>query len=78
MIETPEQRIVDEAITSRHSIRAFLPTPVAREDIERMLDVAARAPSGYQMIYLRDPNYSFDRADSLIALLGLGHDLGKI
>ena len=46
MIETPEQRIVDEAITSRHSIRAFLPTPVAREDIERMLDVAARAPSG--------------------------------
>lgn len=46
MIESPEQRIVDEAITSRHSIRAFLPTPVAREDIERMLEVASRAPSG--------------------------------
>lgn len=46
MIQTKEQQIVDEAITSRHSMRAFLPTPVAREDIERMLEVAARAPSG--------------------------------
>ncbi|MFO7746201.1 MAG: nitroreductase [Orrella sp.] len=46
MIESTEQRIVDEAITSRHSIRAFLPTPVAREDIERMIAVASRAPSG--------------------------------
>jgi nitroreductase len=46
MIETPEQKIVDAAITSRRSIRAFLPTPVAREDIEAILDVAARAPSG--------------------------------
>lgn len=46
MIETQEQKIVDAAITSRRSIRAFLPTPVAREDIEAILDVAARAPSG--------------------------------
>jgi nitroreductase len=46
MIQTKEQQIVDDAITSRHSMRAFLPTPVAREDIEQMLDVAARAPSG--------------------------------
>jgi nitroreductase len=46
MIETPEQKIVDAAITSRRSIRAFLPTPVAREDIEAILDVASRAPSG--------------------------------
>ncbi len=46
MISTPEQKIVDEAITSRRSIRAFLPTPVTREDIEALLRVAARAPSG--------------------------------
>jgi nitroreductase len=46
MIETPEQKIVDAAITSRRSIRGYLPTPVAREDIEAILDVAARAPSG--------------------------------
>jgi nitroreductase len=37
---------VDAAITSRRSIRAFLPTPVPRADIERLLEVAARAPSG--------------------------------
>ncbi len=46
MISTPEQKIVDEAITSRRSIRAFLPTPVTREDIEALLRVASRAPSG--------------------------------
>jgi len=37
---------VEEAITSRHSIRAFLPKPVPRELLERVLAVAARAPSG--------------------------------
>jgi nitroreductase len=37
---------VDAAITSRHSIRAYLPTPVPREVIEQILAVAARAPSG--------------------------------
>lgn len=37
---------VDHAITSRKSIRAFLPTPVGREEIEAILQVAARAPSG--------------------------------
>ena len=46
MIRTPEQKIVDEAITSRRSIRAFLPKPVAHEDIQELLSVAARAPSG--------------------------------
>ncbi len=46
MIKSPEQNIIDEAIRSRRSIRAFKPTPVAREDIEAILDVASRAPSG--------------------------------
>ncbi|NMM26020.1 MAG: nitroreductase [Glaciimonas sp.] len=46
MIETAEQKIVDAAIVSRRSIRAFLPQTVAREDIEKILEVAARAPSG--------------------------------
>lgn len=41
-----EIELVDRAITSRRSIRAFLPTPVARADIEAVLDVARRAPSG--------------------------------
>jgi nitroreductase len=49
MISNPQQQTVDAAIASRHSIRAFLPTPVAREDIEAILEVAARAPSGTNM-----------------------------
>ena len=46
MIASQQQEIVDAAITSRRSIRAFLPTEVAREDIEKILEVASRAPSG--------------------------------
>ncbi len=47
MNPTPKSaRAVDEAMTSRHSIRAFLPKPVPRELIEHVLAVASRAPSG--------------------------------
>lgn len=46
MISSKQQQLVDAAITSRRSIRAFLPTPVAREDIEAILEASARAPSG--------------------------------
>jgi nitroreductase len=37
---------VDAAITSRRSIRAYLPKPVDRATIEDILRVASRAPSG--------------------------------
>lgn len=37
---------VDQAITSRRSVRAYLPTPVPRQIIEEILAVASRAPSG--------------------------------
>ena len=46
MISGPSQEAVDAAITSRRSIRAFLDKPVERDEIARILDVAARAPSG--------------------------------
>lgn len=47
MKTTPETTAaVDAAITSRRSVRAFLPTPVPRQTIEDILQVAARAPSG--------------------------------
>jgi nitroreductase len=46
MINSPSQEAVDAAITSRRSIRAFLDKPVERDEIARILDVAARAPSG--------------------------------
>ncbi|HEY5131567.1 MAG TPA: nitroreductase [Bradyrhizobium sp.] len=45
---TPEavRSFVDEAITSRKSVRAFLPTPVERATVEELLAVASRSPSG--------------------------------
>jgi nitroreductase len=39
-------RIVDQVIRERRSVRAFLKTPVPKETILEILDVAARAPSG--------------------------------
>jgi len=37
---------VDQAITSRMSVRAFLPDAVPRETLMQVLNVASRAPSG--------------------------------
>ncbi len=38
--------VVDHAIATRQSMRAFLPTPVPRATIEQILAVSSRAPSG--------------------------------
>ena len=45
-LNSETQRIVDETIKSRRSIRAYLPALVNRLDIEQILAVASRAPSG--------------------------------
>ncbi len=45
-MNTPHNNPVDEAIASRRSIRAFLPTPVERATIRAILATASRAPSG--------------------------------
>jgi len=37
---------VSEAILSRHSIRAFLDKPVARNQVEEILEIARYAPTG--------------------------------
>ncbi len=37
---------VHEAVTTRRSVRAFLPDPVPAETIRRVLSLSARAPSG--------------------------------
>lgn len=42
----PNQLPADAAITSRRSVRAFLPVPVPRAVVEQILQVASRAPSG--------------------------------
>ena len=36
----------EEALLTRRSVRAFLPTPVAREEVEAVLTTASRAASG--------------------------------
>jgi nitroreductase len=43
---TGPHEVVDHAIVTRQSIRAFLPTAVPRATIEEILAVASRAPSG--------------------------------
>ena len=55
---TAEQAaIVDAAITTRRSLRAFLPDPIPRQTIEEILAVASRAPSGtntqHNKLYLK-------------------------
>jgi nitroreductase len=40
---------IEAAITGRRSVRGFLPTPVSRETVAHLLEVAARAPSGTNM-----------------------------
>lgn len=45
-MSTSEPQAVDAAITSRRSIRAYLPQPVPRAELEHILQVAGRAPSG--------------------------------
>ena len=43
---TRDVEAVDAALRSRRSVRAYLPTPVARATVEEILAVASRAPSG--------------------------------
>ncbi|MBV1867808.1 MAG: nitroreductase family protein, partial [Marinosulfonomonas sp.] len=42
----PAAQTLADAVMSRRSIRAFLPDPVPQEKIEKILDIASRAPSG--------------------------------
>ncbi|MDR1887835.1 MAG: nitroreductase [Zoogloeaceae bacterium] len=46
MSNDPRIQAVDEAIRSRHSMRRYLPTPVSRDVVTELLELAARAPSG--------------------------------
>jgi nitroreductase len=72
MISHPDQPAVDSAITSRRSIRAYLDTPVPREDIEQLLQVAARAPSGTNTqpwkVYVLTGQRKRQLADAILAV----------
>lgn len=73
MQQADDAAAVDEALTSRRSVRAFLPTPVPENIIREILTVAARAPSGTNMqpwkVYVVSGDKKQELAD---AILGSG------
>lgn len=68
---------VAAAIAGRRSIRAFRPDPVAREDVERLLDIAARAPSGTNMQPWRGYAVTGEPMRALSAALVAEHMAGR-
>ncbi|MFG1316204.1 nitroreductase [Xanthobacter autotrophicus] len=66
----------EDAIRSRRSIRAFLPTPVRDETVAAILELAARAPSGtniqpWQVLVLRgEPLAALTRELHALSLTG--------
>ena len=65
-----------EAITSRKSIRRFLPDPVSRETVERLLAVASRAPSGTNIQPWRVYVVAGQAKEKLSAAILEAHDAG--
>jgi nitroreductase len=68
---------VDEAIASRRSIRRFLPAPVPAADVEAILDVAARAPSGTNMQPWKGYALAGAAKDALVAAVQAVFDSGE-
>ena len=77
MVERPDFdaiATVDQAITSRRSVRKFLPRPVPRATIEEMLGVASRAPSGTNTQPWRVHVLAGARKEALSAAVLHAHD----
>jgi nitroreductase len=70
--------LVDEAIASRRSIRRFLPTQVPAAEVEAILDVAARAPSGTNMQPWHGYVVAGAAKDALIAAVQAAFDVGDV
>ena len=64
----------DRAITTRRSVRRFLPDPVPRATVEDILAVASRAPSGTNMQPWRVHVVAGEAKDALSAALLHAHD----
>ena len=64
----------DRAITTRRSVRRFLPDPVSRATVEDILAVASRAPSGTNMQPWRVHVLAGQPKDALSAALLYAHD----
>ncbi|MEO3413131.1 nitroreductase [Roseovarius sp. CAU 1744] len=68
---------VSEAIVSRRAIRAFLPDPVPRDTITRILEIAARAPSGSNIQPWHLDVVTGDTKTRLIAAITARFDAGE-
>ena len=75
MTSTFSDNAVDQAITSRQSIRQFLPTAVPRETITQILEVASRAPSGTNTQPWKVAVLQGTALSSLCAKVCAAHDL---
>ena len=65
---------VDQAITSRMSVRAFLPEAVPRETLMHVLDVASRAPSGVNTQPWKVYVLQGEMRDALVSKVCAAHD----
>jgi nitroreductase len=65
---------VDQAITSRMSVRAFLPEVVPRETLMQVLDVASRAPSGVNTQPWKVYVLQGETRDALVSKVCAAHD----
>jgi len=74
MQHVSQTQAVDTAIRSRMSVRAFTGQAVPRTDIEAILDVASRAPSGTNCQPWRVYVLQGSSRDSLIAQVCAAHD----
>jgi nitroreductase len=70
----PDPDSVDAAIASRRSMRAFLPKPVPRDLMERILRTASHAPSGNNSQPWKVYAVHGARRDELARQVGKAHD----
>jgi nitroreductase len=68
---------VERAITSRRSVRGFKPDPIARATVERILEVASRAPSMTNSQPWRVRVVTGPARDRLCAALTAAFDAGQ-
>lgn len=66
--------VVEEAITTRMSVRAFLPREVPRSLLQHLLEVASRAPSGTNTQPWKVYVLTGTNRDALVAKVCAAHD----
>lgn len=71
------RQAVEQAIVSRQSVRGFLPTPVEPALIRRIIEVAARAPSGSNIQPWKVHVVTGARRDALSQALVQAHARGE-